>query len=270
MKKPLIIGVGFILVLAGLGFGGWKFFNRTQPVPPAPVAPVKKKITEPVNVIEVAARPYMLLSPDAGGHYLTINVLDLKKDATSMDFEIEYQSGSLLQGFYGNLAVDKLPAKDTKLFGSKSAGGSITYHEDIRGGNILSRFSGGAETYALKSEWKMISTKEAQGVYTSKDAKFELDTSDLKEHQYIIIFNSPGYPAGLSGKVISEIYSLGAAAPMSGKAQIKIRAKEEGKAVIMSYDGQAWHEYPAQADSSDAKLFGAEVELAQLYVVVAK
>ena len=237
--------------------------NKSKPEPeqPAEQKTKKKRITEPVNVIDVAQRPYMSVKP-AGTNNIVVAVNQLNKPATEMEYELEYQSGSLLQGAFGQIEVTELPVTEKILLGSCSAGGACTYHKDVTGGKLLTRFTGGEEKYILQSEWRYYENN-ADGKYSSRDAKFQLETEDLSG--YVIVANSPGYPEGLEKAVISDIYSLGAAS-LNGSGQLSIRAAaESATATIMGYDGTEWTEFETTVEG---KVASAEVELMELYLVV--
>lgn len=257
-----MISIGLVSLIVILG--GVFFFNKNKTTD-TPAEIQKKKLSLPMNVIPVAERPYLTLLPSADGHYITIGIENLKKEAGEMSYEIEYQTGSMLQGFQGLLSLDKMPSSEKKLFGSQSAGGAITYHEDIKGGSLLTRYTEGSEPYALKSDWKYIENTKRETAFSSKDAKFQIDGKTLAQQRYLIIFNTPGYPEGIPGEIASEVYSLTSSGSLAGEADLTIRANEEGELKIAAWDGEDWITYEGEVDS---KMITATVDLAELYVVV--
>jgi hypothetical protein len=125
-----------------------------------------------------------------------------------------------------------------------------------------------SESYALKQEWKYIDNKAKETSFSSKDAKFQIESKDLATQSIMIIYNSPGYPKNLPGTAISDPYSLTGVSPLKGTANLTMRAMEEDpKAVIMGWDGTAWKEF---ASKVDGKTVTATVDLMPLYVVVKK
>jgi hypothetical protein len=238
-KKQLIIGL-IVLAILAITAGIFIYKNQNKADTQAPVA-TKKKIQSPVNVIAVAERPYLSLEPSADGRYITLNVLELKKEASQLDYEMEYQTGSMLQGFQGLLSLDKLPKSDRKLFGSQSAGGAITYHEDIKGGNLLAQFSG-QEAYAVKSAWRFFDNADKNNTFASQDTKFSIKGDGFARSRYLIVYNSPGYPAKLSQELLSDPYVVSAESSLkssSANFTVSIRSNSES-AQIMGYDGQKW------------------------------
>lgn len=267
-KKKLLIAIPVALLL----IGGIIFAVNRSKKPVAPVVPAttKKKVQSPVNVIPVAERPYLRLEPTADGHYIVITVAEVKKSATQLDYEMEYQTGSMLQGFGGLLKLDKLPISDKKLFGSQSAGGAITYHEDIKGGNFLAQFTGASQSdsYAVKSAWRYFTNSDKASEFSSQDTKFSISNPDLSKFSYIIVYNSPGYPEGLKGELLSDPYVVTAEKPLTdlkSNFTVSFRTSEEG--VVMGYDGKKWQKMETNYVDGLLKATGAAMEV---YVGVKK
>lgn len=264
-KKVLIPIIIFVVLAIG---GGVFALTRQKPAEnPVVKTPKKKKITEPVNVIAVAERPYVQIKPHADGRNISLVINSLKKNADDADYELEYQAGSLLQGAFGNIALTDLPSTKKILLGSCSAGGACTYHEDVRGGTLSMCFNG-SEKYALKSDWNYFINSTRETDFSSKDSKFRISADNLAKQSYIIIYNTPGYPEGLEGNLVSEIYSLTTSKQLAGKAEISIRASEEGDLKIKGWDGKTWQEFDTAIDEEDNKMAKAKADLMGVYVVV--
>jgi hypothetical protein len=264
-RNPLLWIILGLVVIGVIGGGVWWMKSKQTAAAPAQTEK-KKKVTAPINVIPEGERPYIAIAPTADGHNIVITVEELKKSATETEFELEYQAGSLLQGAFGSLKLDKTPAETKILLGSCSAGGACTYHEDVQGGTLLTKFSG-PEAYALKSEWKYIENKTKETALSSKDGKFQISGTELGKQKLLVIFNSPGFPGDPKATVVSEHYTLAGIAELKGKAKVSIRAKEEGKLTIMGWNGQSWVSFPTTAAKDDAKMATAEVDLLSLYLV---
>lgn len=227
----------------------------------------KRRLSLPTNIIEIAERPYLVIKPLADGRNLEISILNLKKDAKEMDYELEYQAGTLLQGAFGNIDLAKIPATAKILLGSCSAGGACTFHEDVQGGSLLTRYIGGEDDYALKSDWKYIDNAKRGSEFSSKDAKFQIDSKDLTRQRFLVIFNTPGLPEGLESTPVSEPYSLATSGVLKGDADLTMRAMEEGELKIAGYDADT-EEWTIFEGEVEGKMIVAEVELMDLYVVV--
>lgn len=263
-KKPLIIVAVVLGLIVVIGGGIWAATRFIKDSTAPPVAEEKRRRAEPVNVIPVADRPYLQIVPKADGRNLELVVVSLNKPATEAEYELEYQSGSQLQGAFGLLDLAQLPSSFTILLGSCSAGGACTFHEDVQGGTLVTRFSG-PENYALKSDWRYIDNAAKHTGISSKDAKFQLESSALAAVRYVVVFNTAGYPAGLPGTPVSDPYSLTASSALSGNGKLAIRANEDGPFTVYGWDGDEWHAFPTE---SDGKMAMADVSLMELYIVV--
>lgn len=261
-KQYLVIAiVALIVLVGGAAFAAKQFLTK-----PAEQTDTnkKKKVAEPVNVIPVEERPFIQIDPQTDGRNVVIRINDLKKPATSVDYELEYQSGSLLQGAFGTIELASVPAENKVLLGSCSAGGACTYHEDVQGGSLVTRYTG-EQNYALKSDWKYIENTDKASEVSSKDAKFQMTAAGLAKVPYVIIFNTAGYPEGLEGTVNSELYAFSTSSPVTGTISLTIRGIEDGSTAIMGWDGKAWKKFEGTVDG---KAITADVEQMELYIAV--
>lgn len=266
-NKKLISIIGVVAILILVIGGLYALGKMSSKSKETPVEETKKKRSRAQeNIISVEERPYVVIKPQLNGRNVVLEVVSLKKEATSAEYELEYQAGSLLQGAFGSFELASLPATEDVLLGSCSAGGACTYHEDVRGGSLLLDFQGG-DNYVLKQDWKYIINSDRETAHSSRDAKFQIDGTNLGKQSYIIIYNTPGAPEGLEGSIASDPYSLQTSSALSGTAELTMRANQEGNLAIMGYDGEAWHEFETSVDGKSAT---AEVDLMEAYVVVVK
>jgi hypothetical protein len=270
-KKLLFLGGVSILVVLLLIDGGWTLWRRNQK--PADqttttAATKKKRLNDPVNVIAVSDRPYLTIKP-LDEHNIQIRIEAVKKPATSADYELEYQTETNLEGAIGSMDIgSSFPILKEILLGTRSAGGATRYHENVQGGTFLVRLAG-PENYAVKSDWRFILNPKKETSFSSKDVKFTIDSKDLAKERVLIIYNSPGYPPGLSGTPISDIYTWSSATGAKVKGTVTIKANEDpAGASLMGWDGQTWQTIPAKADGKT--LTATNVELVPLYVVAKK
>lgn len=265
MKKPHLIALGVVGLLIVAVVGVLALRNGKSST--ATDEPTKKqKIEAPVNVIPVSERPYVQIAPVADGRNIQLIVKALNKPATEVEYELEYQAGTLLQGIFGLIELGDVPAQVTELLGSCSAGGKCSYHEDVKGGTLLLSFAG-PETYAVKQDWKYIDNAAGDTQVSSKDAKFQLESEDIADQRYVVIYNTPGLPEPVEGTIASDPYSLAVSSTLSGTGTLTMRASQEGNLKIMGWDGEAWQDFGGTVEE---KMVSAEVDLMELYVVVAQ
>lgn len=268
MKKyvPIIIVVAILLIAGGV----FAFTRLRGGAADQTTGNEIVKISEKYNEIPVEERPYVHLAPKTesgkrAGSSLEITIYDLKKPATSGEYEIEYQSGSLLQGAFGRVNVSKLPEEQTIFLGSCSAGGKCSYHEEVTGGSIMLRFEGDTE-FALKNEWAYIDNTKKESTFSSRDAKFTVSGAGLARVTHAVILVPPGYPENPESRVISLPYSVGTLQSVAGQVGVSIRLNEEAaSATILGWDGKAWVELKTTVSEKVATASGP---LYEAYVAV--
>lgn len=267
-KKKLAIGLGAIvfgLLLMSVGtFVVIKLFRSSEPE--TQVEEPAKRVVEQINVIDVSQRPVVYVSPESDGRNVTITAESIKQPATEMEFELEYQAGTLLQGVFGSISLAAMPATDTVLMGSCSAGGACTYHEDVKGGTILTRFTGG-EKYVLKNDWRYIEKPLKDTSISSRDGKFQMESPDLGKVTRAVVTNSPGYPEDLPGEIMSDIYVVQVAGSTPTEGSVTIRATETGEWQVAAWDGAEWTVLPSQVADKEVTAEYTDSEY-YLFVVV--
>ncbi len=262
-----------------------------------------RRLNEPVNEIPVLERLHVNIEPLADGNHLNITIHQLNKDADQVEYEIEYQAGTMLQGAMGELEIKELPLSEEIFLGSCSAGGACTYHEDISSGNLFLKFIG-EDNYALKTNWRYFDNAAKETKIASSDAKFQLESDHLASTRYLVVHHSPGIPEGLeellenelgsqlqeaeieaevetraeanakteaetgssSLELISDPYTVSSSSSLSGTGQVLIRLSEDSKtAKIAGFDGTSWTLFDTNLDGKEVR---AEVKLMKLYVVI--
>ncbi len=265
-KKPVLIAIIAVVVLALIGGGVWAWKANQKPVVVEETKNTKKRIVEPVNVIPVVERPVVYVSPQADGRNIDIIISTIKKEASTVEFELEYTTENLVQGGQGEIELGTLPAVKKWLLGSCSAGGACSYHTNVTGGSLKTRFVG-PENYAIKNDWRYFENKQKGDAFSSKDAKFTITSPSFTKVGLAVVSNSPGYPEDLEGTPVSEGYVFATPTAQTGSAEVSIRTSEEGEAVIMGWDGTKWTEMES---SVAEKVVTAEGPIQMLYIAVKK
>jgi hypothetical protein len=235
--------------------------NEVVMATPSPI------IQEKFNTIDVSKRPYATLTPTNKGRSLTLSLFSLNAPAKKGDFEVEYQSGTLLQGFGGKLNIDKLPDVQEFLLGSCSAGGKCSYSEDVTGGQLTLRFTD-TEKYALKNEWSFLENKEKADTITSRDGKFVVTGKGIAAVTHLVVLQSPGYPAPVAA-TLSNVYAPAGLTAPKGELKVSIRLNEDAaKATIWAWDGKAYK--PLKTTVAEKVATAPSSMLYQSYVAVAE
>lgn len=238
--------------------------RKKQPEQPQAEAP-KKKIQKPVNVLPYEQRPYVLVAPTISRE-VVVTVNTLPKPADSVEYLAEYQYGTTLGGNEQSIPLSTLPASKEFALYSRSAGGKTSYEEDVQGGTLTLTFISDDE-YVLKQDWNYIDNKIKTDTFSSRDNKFTLQAPELKNVRYGIVYNSPGLPAPITGKRVSEVYTFATTGGSAKTPVVTIQMANSAQGTILGWDGKTWKEFNTQIEGDKAS---ATVQLMQAYVVVEK
>lgn len=274
MKKTLpILLIIFLILLSG--FLGWKFLKKKKPAKETKKR-FKPKI-ETINQLPLEKRPYVIIEPKSKtrpqdyGYWITVTI-DRVSDYKNVEYDVEYQSGNLIQGFMHRIDFAKEPPPVSKegFFGSESKG-KYKYDEGVKSGSILFKFYRDGQYDALKTYFNLQNMKEENGIFTSNDGRavLEVGKGDLNPRDYVIIASTLGLPAEIKGKAISEPYGFYSHRSVKLKdATLTIRSKEDLTNVkILGWDGGEWQEYEVEVKEDSAS---AKVDRLGTYVLVAQ
>jgi hypothetical protein len=229
--------IGLVVLVLVIGILLLK--KNTPPSPSNGPAPTP---APPVNVIPFKDRPYAVLAPLVGRNELSFTFPTLPKKAESVEVTLEYdRNKGVLDAVLKQFSLKKMPFNETVFLGTQSAGGHITYHEDVIGGTMTLSFIG-ADTYALKVPWRYDDTqKEYQDLSTS-DGFFQATLTDPIKQPKVIVMQSPGAPPGLPSDPVAGPYVIRAVGPLpKTQATIKIRLHDDlTGATLWGYNGDTW------------------------------
>jgi len=264
MKKHLKYVIPAAIVLAGI-----IFFVSAKKNKQAPEEGIPQRRVEQINKLAIKDRPFVTLTPRADGREVTL-IIDNVTNATSAEYELEYQAESLIQGVFGTIdfTEDRPPVSKDLLFGSCSKG-KCRFDEGVTGGSLTIRFEGPTDPYVLKSDFNLQLMGDREGVFTSKDIKAKLDVgrSGLPLTTYVIVTGTMGLPAEVEGEVIAGPYAfLAATSPKLTAAELTIQSKEDlTDAQLLYWTGSAWSEL--ETEVTEGKITAPVTNLGT-YVVV--
>jgi hypothetical protein len=241
------------------GCGTKKTASKTEATP-APTPKVS------VNLIDIKERPYVTLQPLSDRNMLEFKVQTLPKKATDVEVLLEYdRNKGVLDAVLKNFTLSKIPYTDKLFLGSKSAGGATTYHDDVIGGTLTLTFNGD-DTYAVQVPWRYDDTQPHYTELATTDMKFQLTLDQPFRTSKIVVMQSPGLPAAISGQVIAGPYLVRGVGPLpTNQGKLSIRLTDEvAKPKVFSFNGQKWQEYTATVTG---RTVTATVPLAEAYVV---
>lgn len=235
---------------------------------PEPTVRERPKVQEVVNTAPLAERVYATLgfaaeSRHPMGRELTLTVAEAK-GAGKIEYELEYQTGTLVQAGLGSIspAGEEAPYSRDILLGSCSAGGACSYHQDVKGGTLLLRFKDSA-VGNLKGEWNFYQPGN-DGRFSSRDGKFQLEAAKLKNAD-VVISQTLGLPKVVAGEIVAGPYHVETTANSVGEMVATIRLAKEGSAILWHWDGKMYREIPA---SVSGKTLTAKLKETGTYLAV--
>jgi|APSaa5957512622_1039677.scaffolds.fasta_scaffold10949_1 hypothetical protein len=241
MKKYLKIAipVSIVLVVSGI------FFLKKSAKKDETPKQIETRKIEQINKLAIKERPFVTLSPRTDGREVTLSV-DRVFNAIGAEYELEYQTDTLIQGVFGTLEFkgQDMPLKKDLLFGSCSKG-KCRYDEGVTGGSLTMRFEGGDQPYTLKSDFNLQNMADKEGVFTSKDLRATLDVgASLPSSSFVLVVNTMGLPDEVKETVITGPYAfLSSSDQALKKATITFKSNQDlTGAKILFWDGDAFKE----------------------------
>jgi hypothetical protein len=222
---------------------------------------------EPVNVIPVSQRPYVTLQPKSARNQLELIIHDLKLPAEAVEVTLEYdRNKGILDAVLRNFSLDTIPLVEALFMGSESAGGHITYHDDVVGGLLHLEFEGD-ESYALEVPWRYDDTQTEYSQISTADQKFQVELTKPIKTSKVLVMQSPGLPLEAEGEVIAGPYLFRTPGSLPDTdITVKFRLPEAtSEAKLLGFDGAAWQ--PLEATVDGKQLTATEVPVYEVYVV---
>jgi hypothetical protein len=193
---------------------------------------------------------------------------DLKISADEVEVTLEYdRNKGVMDAILREFDINKVPLTQDLFMGSKSAGGHITYHDDVVGGTLHLEFRGD-EPYALEVPWRYDDTLPKYSEIATADLKFQVEFEEPYQTKKILVMQSPGLPLEIDGEVVAGPYLFRGevALPTTGTVHLKIRLPEDNMtAKLYGFDGERWQLIDSLIDG---KTLSADAGIYYTYVVV--
>ena len=264
MKKTVLISfliLGFVF-LSGCG-------KKKIETPPSQIIPTAVP-TRPVEET-IGERPYVSLLPSFDGHWLTLEIKNIIKGTTGLDYELTYfadvEGSKIERGVTtGGIPVELNGQSDFSkklLLGSASCTTGTCkykYDENVTEGMLTIKLIGsGAEKY--ESAFKIQKGKEAATGFSAGDGVFLLKSSGLSANSSYLIISSVGIPIQLSQGIIAKSVPYGFYPNTNTKGTVSFKTELTG-INIYGLVGKTWQKLEttiefgmATADFSNASLF---------------
>jgi hypothetical protein len=263
-KKNLIIGGIVLAIIAGVGI---MLVVKPGPKPPATPQALPTKAPAPVNQIPVSERPYVTLQPLTARNELQIVIYDVKKEASTVEVVLEYdRNKGVLDSVLKQFNVTKIPLTEKLFLGSKSAGGHVTYHDDVIGGKLTLTFEQDKERYALEVPWRYADTARNYREFGTTDGRFQITFDKIWNTSKILAMQSPGLPLPVENELLAGPYVIRGVGPLPATdAQVKIRLIDTADSVsVFGFDGDVWQPITSTLDNKTVSFSSL---LYQAYIV---
>lgn len=252
-----------VLILAGV-------FIFTKKDTAQPVSNTPKPTPAPkYNLIPVSQRPYISLTPLTARNELQFEIFNLPLEATAVDVALEYdRNEGVWDSVLRTFSISQLPFQDNFFMGSKSAGGHITYHDDVIGGDIVMEFSGGEQDYDLKTLWRYDDTQSPYQQFSTADGKFQISFDQPYQTPKMLAMLSPGSPKPVESQIVAGPYLFRGVTPYTDSLELTIRLDQAtDSAQLIGWDGQAWQSIESQLVD---KTVTAETTYFDAYLITAQ
>lgn len=238
-----LVGIIVLVVVGLVGF----MWMRSRGNKPTEQVQQPKKVQAPVNLIAIEDRPYVEIIPLADRNKLQMVIHERKKAAETVEVVLEYdRNKGVMDAVLKEFPLTSDLQKEEIFLGSKSAGGHITYHEDVIGGTYTLNFED--EDYALKESWRYSDAEKSYTEFSTSDGFFQVKLDKPYQTSKIVVMKSPGYPGELDGDVIAGPYLFrGVGSLPEANVNLTFRASEESStAKLLGWDGVEWQEIEAE------------------------
>lgn len=189
MKKllPLILLFGGILVLGAVFF----FIAKSTKETPAP-----EEESEIAPEVVLADRPIATLTPSADGHWLVMNIDQIKITAKSLDYELLYSlPDGRTQGVPGSINLAGSELIERKLLLGSESSGKFRYDDGVTQGTLTLKFRNDQGKLVAKfaTVWHL---QGSVADITSVDGKLKLTLKKAPTKTFFITMETFGLPDG--------------------------------------------------------------------------
>ncbi|NMC36048.1 hypothetical protein GYA49_03300 [Candidatus Beckwithbacteria bacterium] len=268
MKLSFKIIIPVLVVILLIVGGLWFFVLRGNANEEAPALIETPPSVSKVNTLPLADRPYVELIPHAnksrcGG--IDLKISNLKNDETEAEYELEYNTATMIQGVFGTRDLSDPNKEHQPLEFGTCSKGVCKCDDDITGGNLKLSFTA-KEDYVLKADFSVQKPSEHDGVVSSLDGRLQIAFGDnLDEDTPVLITSTFGLPKQLSDKVVLGPYGIFIedVDELEEPATVILQSQELTSGKIQTWDGTSWKVVDAKIDGGKATF-----EIEKLGVIV--
>ncbi len=231
---------------------------------PAPTRPVEETIKE---------RPYVSLAISSDGHWLTLDIKNIKNGTTGLEYELTYfadfegnriERGVSTGGKPIELSNQSEYSKKLLLGSASCTTGTCKYKydENVNEGKLVLTLSiGGGGKENFESAFRIQKGKEAKEGFTTGDGVFSLVSGTLPQNSIFLTISSVGVPIPLPEGVTVKTIPYAVYPGLSTKGTVSFKTALTA-VDIYALSGKTWQKLAttvengkAIADFSNTSLF---------------
>lgn len=268
MIKKTFLVLGLILCTVFLSGCSLKKQPLPTETPPAesseaPAKPIEESIKE---------RPFVSLLPTTDGHWVTLEVKNIPKGVSGLEYELTYmadvEGNKIERGVStGGKPADLNGANNFSkkiLFGSASCTTGTCkyrYDENVTEGKLSLKLSGFSETY--ETVFRIQKGSEGKEGFTTGDGIFTFTSLNLPKNNLYLTISSVGIILPLPTGVIAKSVPYEIFPTPVGKGTVSFKTTVQD-AKIYLYSGSSWQ---ALATSVSGDLLTAEAPKSGIFIL---
>lgn len=216
--------------------------KKNFPSSPQTLTPIPTKSIEG-SVLE---KPFVSLVPTPDGHWVNLEVKNIKPGTKSVDYELIYFAGDIgnkiERGVTGLIELKGETSFARKiLFGSESCTVvcKYKYDENVSEGVLTLKLRSDSGTEKFESAFRLQKGQEGKDGFTTGDGNFKFVSEKLLAKSYFLTISTIGLPEKISKKALSIPYGIFPS--VSAKAEVSFKTDDQS-AKILFWDGRKWQE----------------------------
>ena len=226
--------------------------NQTAPTP-VPTRPVEETIKE---------RPYVSLNVSSDNHWITLEVKNIRKEITSLEYELTYFSDFEGNRIERGVSTGGKPVELTNqteffkklLLGSASCTTGTCkykYDEGVNEGILVLTLIGDNGKEKYESAFRIQKGNEAKEGLSTGDGVFSVISNTLPQNSLYLTISSVGIPTQLPEGVTAKIIPYAVYPNLTGKGTVSFKTALT-QVSIYTLSGKTWQKLETALENGKA------------------
>lgn len=187
-----------------------------------------------VAELTITESPYTSLTPTADGHWLDLNVKNLKSGTKSLDYELIYTVGDgRTQGVPGTIDLNGQSSLERKLLLGSESAGKFRYDAGVQKGTLTLKYrdSNGKLVGKNTTDFALLTNTTN---LNSVDNSFSYTLTKSNIGTYFVVMKTFGLPSNFNGTVTNGPYGIFASDTKKYPGTVKLSGNTS------FFDGSSW------------------------------